>query len=111
MRVPIETAVQDHALLFNEAVRSGDYTDFLATFADDAVMSFADLPFGPFHGRAAIAEAYAAQPPTDTLAINSVDEIAPDTARVAVRYSSGRSGTMTVRWRDGEVADLVIVFD
>lgn len=111
MSFSLNEAVQDHALLFNEAVRSGDYSDFLATFADDAVMRFADLPVGPFHGQAAIASAYAIQPPTDTLAITSVEEIAPETARVKVQYSSGRSGSMIVRWQDGEVADLTVAFD
>ncbi len=77
--VDLPAAVADHASLFNDAVRCGDYATFLATFADDAVLRFADIPIGPFKGRAAIAAAYAAQP--------------------------------TVRWRDGQVADLTIAFD
>lgn len=103
--------VAAHADLFNAAVRSGDYTAFLDTFAEEAVMRFDTVPVGPFRGRAAIAAAYAAQPPTDTLRVRSVTEVDPDTARVAVDYDHGGSGWMTVRWHGRRVADLSVGFD
>lgn len=100
-----------HAELFNAAVRSGDYSAFLETFAEDAVMRFETVPVGPFRGRPAIAAAYAAQPPTDTLSVRSVAEVDEDTAQVALDYDNGGSGWMVVRWRDAQVADLTIGFD
>lgn len=103
--------VSAHAELFNAAVRSGDYSAFLDTFADDAVMRFETLPVGPFEGREAIAAAYAVQPPTDTLTVRSVSAVDPDTARVAVDYDHGGSGWMKVRWCDAKVQDLSIGFD
>lgn len=111
MNSDLRAAVDDHAAAYNEAVRSGNYSAFLATFADDAVMRFTNVPVGPFHGRAQITEAYLAQPPTSTLTVRSISEIDPATARVAVDYDSGDSGVFTVRWRDGQVADLEITFD
>jgi uncharacterized protein (TIGR02246 family) len=107
----LREAVQRHVDLFNAAVRSGDYSDFLATFADDAVMRFVGVPAGPFRGIGEIAAAYAAQPPSGTITIRSIEEVSPDTARVAVDYDTGGSGSMTVRWRDGQVVDLEVSFD
>lgn len=109
--VDLRAAVDAHAALFNRAVRSGDHADFIATFAPDAVMRFATIPIGPFRGREAIARAYADQPPTDTITVREVEEYDPQTAHVALDYDNGGSGTMTLRWRDGQVADLTIAFD
>jgi ketosteroid isomerase-like protein len=109
--VNLTEAVNGHADLFNEAVRAGDYTAFVDTFAEDAVMRFEAVPVGPFHGRAEIAEAYRQQPPTDTLSVLSIEERDPDTAHVKVLYDSGNTGWMLVRWRDDQVADLAIGFD
>jgi uncharacterized protein (TIGR02246 family) len=103
--------VDKHCALFNAAVRSGDFTRFVATFTPDAVMRFVGVPAGPFEGRDAITEAYQAQPPTDTLTISSVERLAPDTALVRVAWDKGGTGTMTVRWQGAEVADLTVSFD
>jgi hypothetical protein len=100
-----------HAELYNAAVRSGDYSAFVETFAEDAVMRFEAIPVGPFRGREAIAEAYATRPPTDTLTVRSVSEVDEDTARVTLDYDGGGSGWMVVRWRDFEVTELTIGFD
>lgn len=107
----LTAAVENHAVLFNSAVRSGDFADFMTTFTDDAVMRFTNIPVGPFSGRPAIAAAYAAQPPTDTLTIREVEEIDPQTARVALDYDNGGSGSMVVRWRDGLVVLVEVTFD
>jgi len=40
--------VEEHFRLFNEAVRSQDWTAFLATFTPDAVMRFEGVPAGPY---------------------------------------------------------------
>lgn len=103
-------AVKAHEQRFNEAVRAGDFTSFVTTFTEDAVMAFDDRPFGPFHGRAAIAQAYAAQPPTDTMTVVGVDEIDAGTADVHFDWDNGGGGTMRVSWRDGLVAATRIAF-
>lgn len=49
--------IEAHVALFNAAVRSGDWSAFVATFAPDATMGFVGVPAGPFRGRDAIAQA------------------------------------------------------
>lgn len=101
--------VDEHVRLFNETVRSNDYTAFVATFTPDAEMSFVGVPAGPYHGRAAIAAAYAEQPPTDTMHRVRADQDG-DTDVIAFAWDSGGTGTMRITWRDGQVARLVITF-
>jgi steroid delta-isomerase len=103
-------AVKEHERRFNAAVRAGDFAEFMTTFADDAVMAFDDRPFGPFRGRAAIARAYAVQPPTDTMTVRSVEEVDPETVDVHFDWDNGGGGVMRVRWRDGLVAEKTIAF-
>jgi hypothetical protein len=106
----LDATAREHCALFNASVRSGDWAPFVATFAPDAHMEFVNVPVGPYHGREAIAVAYAAQPPDDTMSIRSVAVVGDDTARVRFGWDRGGDGTMTVRWRDGQVAELVIEF-
>jgi steroid Delta-isomerase len=103
-------AVEQHCIRFNEAVRTGDWTPFVATFTEDASMVFTNVPAGPYSGRDQIAAAYREQPPDDTMAIESVEELDPQTARVRFAWDAGGDGTMVVRWRDGQVAHLEITF-
>lgn len=103
-------AAEAHCSLFNESVRTGDWKPFVATFADDARMAFTNVPVGPYVGRDAIAAAYAENPPDDTMTIEYVDEVDADTAKVRFQWDNGGPGTMVVRWRDGEVAELEITF-
>ena len=103
-------AAEAHCSLFNESVRTGDWKPFVATFADDARMAFTNVPVGPYVGRDRIAAAYAENPPDDTMTIEYVDEVDADTAKVRFQWDSDGPGTMMVRWRDGEVADLEITF-
>jgi steroid Delta-isomerase len=107
----LQRAVEDHTSLFNACVASSDWSPFVVTFTDDAVMRFVNVPAGPYEGRAAIAAAYATTPPDDTMHITSVEELAPDTARARFVWDHGGNGAMTMRWRDGQVADLTVVFD
>jgi len=100
-------AVERHCELFNDCVRTGDWAPFMATFADDARMSFANQPVGPFVGRDQIAVAYAEQPPTDTLTLEAVEALDPDTAHVQFAWdNTGQPGEMLVRWREGQVASV-----
>ncbi|HEU4424263.1 MAG TPA: nuclear transport factor 2 family protein [Pilimelia sp.] len=102
--------VTEHLALFNEAVRSGDFGPFVATFAPDAEMRFVGVPAGPFAGRDQIAQAYARQPPTDTMTVLSVAADG-DTDVVRFAWDAGGTGTMTVRWQGPLVADLTVAFD
>ncbi len=92
-------------------MRSGDFDAFVATFTEDAVMTFDGVPVGPFKGRDKIAAAYAGQPPTDTMSVWSVEEVDAETALARFDWDNGGSGSMQVRWRDGEVDNLTISFD
>jgi hypothetical protein len=62
---------EHHVRLFNAAVRSGDWTRFLATFTDDASMSFVDRPEAACGSRAEIAAAYRRRPPTDAMTVEA----------------------------------------
>jgi steroid delta-isomerase len=96
----------DHVEAFNQAVVSGDWDTFAGRFAEDATMSFVGVPAGPFDGRTAIAEAYRANPPTETMTL--VD----DGADGRFRWAGGGTGTMHLSWNPaGEVAELVVSFD
>lgn len=106
----VTDAVREHERLFNDAVRAGDYDAFVATFAEDAIMRFDDVPVGPFKGRDAIANAYATRPPTDTMTIWEIEEVGPETAHVRFDWDAGGGGSMQVTWRDGQVAELIIAF-
>ena len=102
--------IANHFRLFNEAVKRGDWTDFLATFSPDAVMAFENIPIGPYTGVDTIAAAYAEQPPTDTMSCVS-DDRDGDTDAVRFAWDAGGGGTMHVGWRNGQVATLTIAFD
>jgi hypothetical protein len=102
--------LERHVELFNEAVASGDYGPFLATFSDQAVMRFDDVPMGPFVGRPAIADAYATQPPSDTMALIDLEEIGTDGVKATFEWDEGGTGQMYLRWVDGAVVELSIAF-
>ena len=107
----LTAAVARHCELFNDCVRTGDWAPFTATFAEDASMAFTDLPVGPFVGREQIAVAYAEQPPTDTMTLEYVETLDPQTARVTFAWdTSGDDGEMLLRWRDGQVAAIEVTF-
>lgn len=97
--------------LFNTAVLSGNYGPFLATFSEDAVMRFDDLPFGPFIGRGAIAEAYARQPPSTTMALIGMQVVGRNAVAAAFEWDSGGTGQFALRFRSGRVVELAIAFD
>jgi steroid delta-isomerase len=103
-------AVRRHERLFNDAVRAGDFTEFMTSFTEDAVMAFDDMPIGPYKGRDAIAQAYATRPPDDTMSIWSIEEVGPDTADVRFDWDEGGGGSMRVKWQDGLVAGMTISF-
>jgi hypothetical protein len=106
----LRALLERHVELFNEAVSTGDYDPFLATFADDAVMRFDDFPLGPFVGRPAIAEAYATRPPNDTMALIDMQEIGTDAVKASFEWDAGGTGEMYLRWTKAKLVELSIVF-
>jgi steroid delta-isomerase len=100
--------LERHVELFNEAVGTGNYGPFLETFADNAVMSFDYVPAGPFHGRAAIAEAYATRPPDDTMALIDMQEVGHDAVNASFEWDAGGTGQLFLRWRGDRVVELRI---
>jgi steroid Delta-isomerase len=106
----VANAARRHVVRFNRAVRDGNWHEFAANFADDAMMRFTNAPVGPFAGRDAIERGYDEQPPDDTMTIRSIDEIDADTALITFTWDAGGAGTMQLRWVDGLVAELVITF-
>lgn len=85
----------------------------LAGFDDDAEMEFQGVPVGPFHGRAAIAEAYRAQPPDDELRVLEQRE---REGRAEARYAwlaepDVAAGELLLAAEDGLIRKLVITFD
>lgn len=102
--------VMEHCRLFNEAVRSGDWDAFTATFTLEAVMRFGGVPAGPYEGRDAITAAYAASPPASTMTVTSVASTG-NTDVVRFTWDAGGGGTLRVRWQDSRVADPTVALD
>jgi steroid Delta-isomerase len=102
--------VDEHFALFNAAVRSHDWTAFLATLAPGAVMRFEGVPAGPYTGRDEIARAYAEQPPSDTMTSQSVREDG-DHDTIRFRWDAGGTGTLELSWRSGLITAMAIAFD
>jgi hypothetical protein len=105
--------VEVHVAAFADAVSTGDWQAFARRFADDAEMVFVGVPAGPFVGRAAIAAAYAADPPGEALALTGPVGVEGDEAVAPFRWvDSGGTGTMRLRFDDaGLVARLQVAFD
>ena len=103
-----------HVETFNAAVRSGDFAPLVALFADDAILEFVGVPAGPFRGRDAIAAAYAAQPPTDTMTLLATHVEDDGTVVEPFSWSSdagARSGEMRLDVESGRIRRLVVAFD
>lgn len=100
--------LERHVELFNEAVRTGDYTPYLQTFADHAVMIFEDVPMGPFHGLSEIVQAYATRPPNDTMALIDMEEIGTDGVKAVFEWDAGGTGQMFLRWEADQLVELSI---
>ncbi len=61
-------------MLFNQGVRSGDFSAMLEHFTDDAEQIFIGTADGPFRGKSNIAAAYQANPPTQELKLLAATE-------------------------------------
>ncbi|GGM12412.1 nuclear transport factor 2 family protein [Dactylosporangium sucinum] len=95
---------------FNDGVRTGEWDGYIAAFDEDATLDIVGDPGSPYRGREAIIEAYAADPPDDTITVSSVETDGDvDVARFA--WDKGGTGTLTVRWAGGRIADFRVAFD
>ncbi len=105
--------LHDHLVRFNEGVRTGDWTQMLELFTDDAELLFEGAPAGPFRGREAIAAAYAEQPPDDQIVTLCVEEDSGDvTALYAWRAAPATvAGRMILTPADGGVGRLLVTFE
>ena len=103
----------EHVRRFNASVKTGDFGPMLELFSDDASLEFRSVPVGPFHGRNAIADAYAAQPPDDEIEVLEIEEDdAEIRAGYAWRRNEGRRAGDMFLTRDGDrITKLVVTFD
>jgi steroid Delta-isomerase len=94
----------DYLARFNHGVRTGDWSQLLELLTDDCVLEFEGIPVGPFHGKAAIAEAYESQPPSDEIVDLGDDRYAwaadPETP----------AGVLHLDVRDGRVARIQVEY-
>ena len=86
-------SVARHAALFNEGVRTGDFSPWFATFTDDAVLTLRIAPAGgtpaaagaeipPATGRAEIEALYRARPPASEMSLTAGSPADPDAESV-----------------------------
>lgn len=101
--------LERHVGKYNEAVRTSDFGPFLDMYADNAVMTFDDLPVGPFHGRSAILEAYLTDAPNDTMLLIDMHEVGDDAVNASFEWDAGGTGEMFLRWADNQVVEHRIV--
>ncbi|HEY0168556.1 MAG TPA: nuclear transport factor 2 family protein [Jatrophihabitans sp.] len=102
----LDESIRAHCALFNACVATGDWTPFVATFAEDVRMVTTVAPDRPIVGRELLARMYAKHPPTQAMTMTAIEVLDDDTALARFRWERGGAGEMTVRWRDGLVADV-----
>lgn len=101
---------QRHIALFNQGVRSGNFGPMLEQFTDNSELLFEGIPVGPFQGKAAIAAAYAAQPPDDEIEVLEMREQGETMlAAYAWRAAPGKhAGEMIITPAGDKIARLLV---
>jgi steroid Delta-isomerase len=104
--------VARHVALFNQGVRSGDFTAWFNTFAPDATLTFEGLPIPPAHGREAIIAVYSGHPPSSEMRLTAgspADKFA-DTAFGDFVWEAAPTtgGRFTMHLADGMLTRLVV---
>lgn len=74
MQTRTHDLLRSYVARHNYGVATGDFGPMLQLFDPTAEVHFADIPFGPFIGRDAIAEAFAAHPPIEGLTLLDIQE-------------------------------------
>jgi steroid delta-isomerase len=103
-------ALAAHVEAFNAGVAGDGFDAMLASLTDGCVITFIGVPVGPFKGRAAIAESYAANPPDDEIVVLDA-KFAPGqvTATYAWTHAPDRpAGRLTLEL-DGELISAITV--
>ena len=105
--------LHDYVMVHNECVRVGDWQALGDWFAEDAELEFADLPVGPFEGRADITAAYDERPPDDEVVIFAARE---EEDRVVASYGwlrepGKQAGRMLLDPRNRKIQRLVVTFE
>ena len=101
-----------HVAVFNRAVATRQWGELVDLFDADAVMEFVGAPAPPVRGREAIAAAYAADGPDDTIELTG--PVTHEGAEEVVPYrwqSTGRTGTMRATVDGDRLRRLVVTFD
>ena len=101
-----------HVAVFNRAVATKRWGELVDLFDADAVMEFVGAPAPPVRGREAIAAAYAADGPDDTIELTG--PVTHEGAEEVVPYrwqSTGRTGTMRATVDGDRLRRLVVTFD
>lgn len=113
MKVGPVDVLDAHVRRFNEAVRSGNFTEMVQGFTADAEMVFEGAPIGPFVSRDAIAEAYARQPPDDEVRLLGTARVDGECVESDYAWAADgrRAGRMIIAARDGAIARLIITFE
>ena len=97
-----------HAALFNQGVRTGDFTAWLSTFAADATLTFEGLPIPPAHGRDAIAAVYSGHPPSSPMRVVRADDVVGEFVWIAAPTTGGR---FTLHLREGLLTRLEVALN
>jgi hypothetical protein len=103
--------MERHVRAFNAAVGDGDWQPMLARFTESSELRFENAPAGPFVGRSAIEQAYAEQPPTDTIQLLGIQENDEHNVAAAFAWSQGGTGRMLLEHDRGAIERLTVVFD
>ena len=101
-----------HVAVFNRAVATRQWGELVDLFDADAVMEFVGAPAPPVRGREAIAAAYAADGPDDTIELTG--PVTREGAEEVVPYrwqGTGRTGTMRATVDGERLRRLVVTFD
>jgi hypothetical protein len=117
-------SVARHAALFNEGVRTGDFSPWFDTFTDDAVLTFHIAPVGggsaaaalpPATGRAEIEALYRARPPASEMSLTAGSPADPDAESVFGEFFWVRApdsgGRFTLHLVDGRASRIDIELD
>jgi steroid Delta-isomerase len=94
-----------HVEGFNEGVRTGDWSRMLELLDEDAELEFTGIPVGPFRGKQAIADAYAAQPPDDEIVLLDGD------AYAWAKEPTTRAGELHLDERNGKITRIRVQYE
>ena len=101
-----------HVAVFNRAVTTGQWGEFVDLFAADATMEFHGPPVGPLSGRDQIAAAYQSSPPDDTLELTAAPGAEGDEEVVPFRWQrGGTTGALRAQTDGTRLTRLVVAFD